>query len=457
MRGASDEDYRWYALMLQSMEADTEHSLRVMLYVRDIDETKKNELLKRIALEDALAAAETSNTAKSDFLSRMSHEIRTPLNAIIGFSTLAENEVISPKVREYLGKMQVSSKLLLSVINDILDMSAIENQKLKIAKASFSLKEIMLSISTVYYSICRQKGLDFKITASGVTDEQIVGDEMRVNQVLLNLLSNAVKFTESGGAVSLTVEQLAHTREDKIFMRFTVTDTGCGMSEDMLLRLFRPFEQQDAKTASRHGGSGLGLSISKSLVSLMGGDIRVSSELKKGTTFTVDLPFEKAEPETGTFSVSFDKLRILVVDNDTDTIDYISAIMRRIGIRYDVAQSGEQAVSMIKAAQDENFEYNVCFLDWKMNGMDGLDVARIIRKDFQSKVVLIVMSAYDITEIRSEGAAIGVDMFVAKPLFQSTVVDLLTELVVKRTASVPSGMSAASSYDFSGKRALIIL
>lgn len=247
---------------------------------------------KNVQLAEAYEQARVASNAKSDFLARMSHEIRTPMNAIIGLTTLAADHADDPReVREDLNKVAISSRVLLSIINDILDMSAIESGKLKIAHAPFDFKQLISSLTTVYYAQCKAKGIGFQTKLSGSVDEWLVGDQLRVNQILMNLLSNAVKFTDSG-EVRLSVEQWGERRQGKTFLRFTVSDSGCGMDRGMIERLGRPFEQESADTARRHGGSGLGISIVKNLVGMTGGALDVKSVKGEGTTFTVSLPFD---------------------------------------------------------------------------------------------------------------------------------------------------------------------
>ncbi|MDD3429097.1 MAG: response regulator [Oscillospiraceae bacterium] len=376
----------------------------------------------------AVAQADAANRAKSTFLARMSHEIRTPMNAIMGITTLAKVHKDEPqRVDEYLNKISSSSKVLLNIINDVLDMSAIENEKLKISNMPFDFKELLMNISTLFYTQCKSKGVSFSMALSNVTEETLVGDALRINQILLNLLSNACKFTLQGGRVKLQVVQ-GIIKEQHVYMRFVVSDTGCGMTEEMQARLFRPFEQESGSTALKHGGSGLGLSITKNLVDLMHGSIRGESEKNVGTTFVVELPFgltnQKMEPSLEKFK----SIRALIVDDDSDMREYTSEILKRIGIEHDVAADGEEAIRFLIAERDKGCGYDICFVDWRMPGLTGIDVTRKIRELFDEDTIIIIVSAYDLSEVEEEAKKAGANIFVTKPLFQSTIFNVLMTL-----------------------------
>lgn len=416
-------------------------------------EANKNQLLsqKNRQLSEAIRQAEQANASKSQFLSRMSHEIRTPMNAVVGLTAITRTHKEDPEaVEQYLDKIDSSSKVLLNIINDVLDMSAIESNKLKIAHSKFDIKTILTAISTIYYSQCRQKGLKF-VMATDINDEWLIGDSLRLNQILMNLVSNAYKFTEPGGEVRITVKETTR-RDQQVFLRFMVSDTGVGMSESMVKRIFKPFEQESAETAGKYGGSGLGLSIAKNLVDMMQGAIKVTSEKGKGTTFTVDLPFEATGEVLNPEDKNLKDINILVVDDDEDAREYTSIILDRIGVHYDVANSGEKAVSMLEESYLIHQGYDICFLDWKMPGMDGVELTRKIRELFQPEMVIIIVSAFDLSEVEEEAKLAGADLFIPKPMFQSTVFDLLMNLsggkYAKRTADT-------CQYDFTGYKVLL--
>lgn len=403
-------------------------------------------------LSFAVSQAERANTAKSSFLSRMSHEIRTPMNAIVGLAAIAKKHEDDPqKTDGYLCRIEESSKVLLGIINDVLDMSAIESEKLRIADEEFDLKKLLGNMSSIYYAQCRSKGIDFSMCAD-VTEERVTGDAMRVGQILMNLISNAYKFTDKGGKISVTASEIGKN-EKNIFVRFTVADTGCGMSAEMLGRLFRPFEQETAQTAYKYGGSGLGLSITKNLAELMHGSISVKSEQGTGTEFTVDLPFGRITGASMADTAAFRGKCALIVDDDELSREYTAAVLGRIGISYDTASNGDDAVRLLRSKAEAGEKYDICFIDWRMPGMNGLDVTCRIREVFDRDTVVIIVSAFDLCEIEDDAKGAGADLFLSKPIFQSSVFDLISQI----TGNVPvEGIEKEpSEYDFSGHRALL--
>ncbi|MDD2649294.1 MAG: response regulator [Eubacteriales bacterium] len=408
-----------------------------------------------LSLEAAAEKAESASRAKSRFLAQMSHEIRTPMNAIIGLTGIAKTEIHNPeKMDDYLTKIDGSSKLLLGIINDVLDMSAIEGGKLKIDSAPFDFKQMLTNITTVFYQQAKQKNIDFRVRLSGVTEETVVGDELRVNQILMNLLSNAVKFTQEGGKIELTALQSSRSH-DKVQFRFSVSDMGCGMSEDMMSRLFRPFEQESASTARKHGGSGLGLSITKNLVDMMGGTISAKSALGKGSVFTVDIPFGAENEPQGEKIPCFADIKTLIVDDDAESCEYCGILLDRLGVRHEYVTSGEAALEKLGEAEDAGDSFKLCIIDWQMPDMNGSEVTEKIREIYGDDAMIIIVSAYDASEVESSGKANRADSFIAKPLFQSTLFNALMRISDGDYARLES-RQAKDSFDFSGKRALVV-
>ncbi|MDY2628060.1 MAG: ABC transporter substrate binding protein [Lachnospiraceae bacterium] len=407
---------------------------------------------KNRQLADAVTALQQANGAKSQFLAQMSHEIRTPMNAVIGLTAIAQNETEHPeKMKEYLKKIDASSRLLLGIINDILDMSAIERGKMKLEQAPFDFKKQLSDVVAMFYQQARQKKINFALHMNGVIEEYFIGDGLRVSQIMINLLSNAVKFTPPGGRIDFTVTQTSRS-QGKVYMRFLVSDTGCGMSSDMMERLFKPFEQQDASTARRHGGSGLGLSITGNLVKMMGGTIRAESTLNEGSTFVVDIPFTSCEQKFRPVTV-FKDIRALVIDDDEDACQYCGTLLDSLGVRYDYVTEGEAALEMLGEAEEKGDPYKLCIVDWQMVSMDGIEVVKQIRSIFGEEFVVIMASAYDLREIENEGREAGVNYFVAKPVFKSSLFNVLTWMAGSGTEGEHEEIT--KKYDFSGRHVLI--
>ncbi|MDD3220693.1 MAG: response regulator [Lachnospiraceae bacterium] len=392
----------------------------VGILCRDVSEDAK-------VLKEALKQAESASQAKGDFMSRMSHEIRTPLNAIIGYLDIAKDEHQDmEKVDHCLDQSKVAARHLLSIINDILDISSIESGRMKIEHAEFDMKQMINSLTTIFYAQAKKKNVQFEVDILNLTEEWVSGDSMRVNQILLNLLSNAVKFTPENGTVRLEIRQIG-VHEGKVHMQFCVRDTGIGMSKEYMSRMFTPFEQESAATARNYGGSGLGLSISRNLVKLMGGNITVDSEQGKGTAFTVLLAFGQCEQrnESHLTTDSFSNLRALVVDDEESACEYTHNLLNRCGIKSDTVTSGKKAIRRVKSRMETDHPYDFCILDWNMKEMDGLDTARSIREICGADLPIIIATGYDYSAIIEEAQKAGVNKIIAKPLFQSSLFDML--------------------------------
>lgn len=408
------------------------------------------------ALSDALETARMASQAKSSFLSHMSHEIRTPMNAIIGMTTIALSKQDNPqRVEDCLRKIAESSRHLLGLINDILDMSKIENGKLSISREAFSLPHCIQNINDLIRPQAVAKKLNFEISQINVDQDELIGDELRLNQILLNILSNALKFTPAGGTISLAITQLSK-KNNSVSLRFVIRDTGIGMSQDFLKHMYKPFEQATQMTTAKYGGTGLGMSITLNLITLMDGTIHVDSKEGEGTTFTVELPFSytSASPQA---KKGLPPLKILVVDDDHDTCEQASLILEKMGLAVRWCTSGKEAVKLVLEARDAGECYNVCFIDWQMPEMNGAATARQIRAEVGPDMLIIIISAYDWNPIEAEARTAGVNDFVAKPFFASTLYNALVSATHSIGCNENENDNALSNdYDFTGKRILLV-
>ncbi len=393
----------------------------------DIDEEMKEDLEQRQALSEALKVAEESSKAKTVFLSNMSHEIRTPMNAIIGLDTLALNEPdISESTRDYLEKIDNSAKHLLGLINDILDMSRIESGRLLIKSEEFSFSKLLEQVNTIISGQCKEKGLNYDCKVNGALDDYYIGDDTKLRQILINILGNAVKFTPEDGNVELTVEKTAEF-DGKSTLRFTMSDTGIGMSKEYLPKIFETFSQEDALANNKYGSSGLGMAITKNIVEMMNGKIEVDSEKGKGTTFVVTLTLlntnKGQQTEGEDIKIIASDLSVLVVDDDEVAGNHAKLVLDKVGIKAEIAHSGQEAIDMVKLHQARQNPFNLIILDWQMPEMDGVETTRQIRSVIGDESAIIILTAYNWDDIANEATEAGVDSFIAKPIFPSNIID----------------------------------
>ena len=403
----------------------------IVLGLRSVDEEIRNEMEKKNLLQDALLQANRASKAKSVFLSNMSHDIRTPMNAIVGFTALAITHIDRPdQVEEYLKKIMTSGNHLLSLINDVLDMSRIESGKMHLDEKPCSLPDILHGLRSIVQSDIHAKQLELYIDTVDVLDEDIYCDKLRLNQVLLNLLSNAIKYTTAGGIISMRVMEKSKVTADYASYEFHIKDTGIGMSKEFVTHIFEPFEREKNSTISGIQGTGLGMAITKNIVDMMNGSIEVRSELGVGTEFIVSFTFRLHSGARKPQNIpELKNCRALVVDDDFNTCDSVSYMLGQIGMRAEWTLSGKEAVLRTRQAVMRGDDYCVYIIDWMLPDMNGVEVTRRIRKETGGNVPVIVLTAYDWADIEEEAKEAGVTAFCSKPLFFSELRSCLYSIV----------------------------
>lgn len=429
----TDGEYHWISVHLIFVENPYGTDILAIDLVKVLDVQRAETARQEQLLRDALACAEAANQAKSDFLSRMSHDIRTPMNAIIGMSTIGQMKTGDPeRVRDCFLKIDASSRYLLSLINDILDMSKIEMGKMSIAHEKFDFTELVGDINTIIFPQAEACGIIFEVHHQEPLERYYIGDALRLRQILMNLLSNALKFTPKDGRIVVELREQKRTNGFAC-IGFTVSDNGVGMSEEFQERIFQPFEQESSEEARNNVESGLGLSIVYNLVHLMGGTIQVQSKKNCGTTFTVTVPLEllndDAEEERKRKNRELLKgIEVLVADDDSLVGEQTAAILGEIGAHSVWVDSGFRAVEEVRAAIARDRIYDIAMIDWRMPGMDGIETTRRIRELVGPDTMIIIISAYDWSGIEAEARLAGADCFIAKPLFRSAVYDTFAHL-----------------------------
>ncbi len=405
----------------------------IVLGFRSVDEEIRNEMEQKSLLEDALLQANRASKAKSVFLSNMSHDIRTPMNAIVGFTALAVTHIDNKEqVEEYLKKIMTSGNHLLSLINDVLDMSHIESGKMHLEEKQCSLPDILHGLRNIVQADIHAKRLDFYIDAVDVINEEIYCDRLRLNQVLLNLLSNSIKYTGAGGIVSMRIAEKMGAPDGYANYEFCIKDNGIGMSEEFVSHIFEPFEREESTTNSGIQGTGLGMAITKNIVNMMNGTIEVKSEQGVGTEFIVSFTFRICTKEREPQDIpELKNCRALVVDDDFNTCDSVSYMLQQIGLRAEWTMSGKEAVLRTRQAVMRKDNYCVYIIDWLLPDMNGVEVTRRIRKEMGEDVPIIVLTAYDWEDIEEEAKEAGVTAFCSKPLFLSELRNCLRSIVDK--------------------------
>ena len=408
-------------------------------------------------LQVAVEKAETANRAKSTFLSNMSHDIRTPMNAIIGFTTLALSNIDdTDRVKDYLGKTLASSNHLLSLINDVLDMSRIESGKIHLEEVEVNLSDVLHDLKTIVSGQIYAKQLELYMDVMDVTDEDVYCDKTRLNQILLNLLSNAIKFTPAGGTVSVRVRQLAGKVHGCGQYEFRIKDNGIGMSQEFAQKIFEPFERERTSTVSRIQGTGLGMAITKNIVDMMGGTIEVQTAQGKGTEFTVCVPMRAQTEQRPVEKITeLEGLKALVVDDDFNTCDSVTKMLVKVGMRAEWTLSGKEAVLRARQSIEMSDAYHAYIIDWRLPDMNGIEVTRQIRS-LNDDTPIIILTAYDWSDIEVEAKAAGVTAFCSKPMFISDLRETLMNAIGQTQTDAAQELLPEKNTNFKGRHILLV-
>jgi signal transduction histidine kinase/DNA-binding response OmpR family regulator len=449
------EKEEWDSLNLICLSRIDGIARRVLITYQDVTTVKKRELRSYDALKEAYQAVESANHAKSDFLSNMSHDIRTPMNAIMGMTAIAAMNVDNPeRVKDCLNKITVSSQHLLGLINEVLDMSKIESGKMSLSEEEFNLSDVVDHIVTMFYPQTKAKGQTFRMELSNVTHEDVIGDSMRLQQIFVNILGNAVKFTQEGGTITFLIKEKPSGMHGCGCYEFTFEDNGIGMEESYLEKLFEPFVRADNSRTGKVEGTGLGMPIVKNIVQMMNGTIEVESKVNEGSKFIITVYLKlnhfKKEDTSG-----LENLTVLVADDDGFACESACAVLKEIGMEADWVLSGDEAIGKLLKAQEEKREYAVVILDWKMPGKDGIETAREIRAKVGKDVPIIILSAFDYSDVEQEAREAGINAFISKPLFRSRLVYVLKSLMLEEEKK-DNEIDRLKNSDHSGKRVLLV-
>ncbi len=386
--------------------------------------------------------AKSASKAKTDFLSTMSHDIRTPMNAIIGLTTLTEKNLKDEKlVRENLRKITLASNHLLTLINDILDISKVESGKLNLVPQNFSIVETVENLMNLSQPMIKEKNIDFSFHISRMEKEYLYADQLRINQIYINILSNAIKYTEANGRVTVDMKEEESEKEGCVRLTYRVADTGIGMTPEFMANMYQAFSRQTDSRVNTIQGTGLGLAITKQMVDLMGGTIDCQSESGKGTTFTVTLDLPVAEYQRA--EMKLEAMDVLIVDDDEVLLETAVDTMNSLGLKVEEARSGQEALGMVKHKQTTGKNYDIVILDLKMPDMDGIETIRRIREEINADIPILLISAYSWSDVEEKAKEVGVSGFLSKPLFRSTLYDKINEILgtENKSAEVESDYS----------------
>lgn len=450
------ETERWEHISILSLEREKGVPTIILYAIQDVTELKSEELRNRTALKEAFQAAEAANHAKSDFLSMMSHDIRTPMNAIMGMTTVAAMNIDDKeRLKDCLNKITLSSHHLLALINDVLDMSKIESGKVTLSEEEFDMAKMVENLMAIIHPQIQEKNQQLKVNISNIIHENVIGDPLHLQQVFVNIMGNAVKFTPEGGTISFSIRERTSNIPGNGFYEFIFEDTGIGMKEEFVEKIFEPFSRENSVNRQNIEGAGLGMSIANNIVRMMNGNIQVESTPGVGSKFTVQIYLKLQNEKTEAVECLKD-LKVLVADDEPDVCENICEILNSIGMSSDGVLSGDEAIRKLSETHGNAEDYAVVILDWKMPGKCGVETTREIRKQLGYNLPIIILSAYDWSSIEQEAKEAGVNAFIAKPLFKSRLVYLLKSLIEKQREEEKSDIGEAERKNYSGKKVLLV-
>lgn len=449
--------YEWCSTVATVAEMDGDEPTAITLTIRSIDEIIHREEKQKEMLALAAERAESANMAKSDFLSRMSHDIRTPMNAILGMTAVAGMHIDDKdRVLDALSKITISSKHLLGLINEVLDMSRIESGKVSLTESMFNLSDTVDNLLSIFHSQLESKNLELCVNVANVEHENVIGDEQRLQQIFMNIMGNAVKFTPAGGKINIHIKEKPSHIAGSGYYEFVFEDTGIGMEQDYIQKIFEPFSRAMDSRTNKIEGTGLGMSIAVNIARMMNGDIKVESTLGKGSRFTVQV-YLKLNDVTQADIDAFASLPVLVVDDEEAACESACEILNSLNMNAEYVLDGDSAVKRIIEAREAARDFSVVILDWKMPDKNGLETARDIRDIAGSDIPIIILSAYDWSDIETEALNAGIDAFIEKPLFKSRLTKVLKDVLGLGNAEKPAtALETFKQQDFSGKRVLLV-
>ncbi len=456
-RAYRNGEQRWLQfefLCLNRLEDGTPEN--VLVAVQDETQTKQEKAAAHEALEEAYRAAENASKAKSDFLNSMSHDIRTPMNSIMGLTAIASMYIDDKnRVKECLSNISSASKHLLGLINEVLDMAKIESGSISLADEEFDLPQAIESLLTIINPQVEAKKLNLRVDLVDIKHEHVIGDPTRLQQVFVNIMGNSVKFTPEGGNLTLRIEELPSRISDFGCYEFTFTDTGCGMDEEFVKRVFEPFSRANDSRVTKIEGTGLGMAIVKSVVSLMNGTVDVESKVGEGTKFTVTVHLRLRDGASEDLS-ELEGLRVLVVDDEESACEGACIMLKDIGMDPEYRLSGAEGVEAVEASINTDHPFSAVILDWRMPGMSGIETARKIKEVAEGNVPVIIFSGYDWSMIEQEARAVGVDAFISKPLFRSRLIQVMKDLLGGGKDDSVSDKDILEGCRFNGRRILLV-